>query len=65
MTMKTLDEMWETKTQEQYDVTMDDMEVKIVNELTNHNARHTEKDNQPANDDIECHVPWQCFLVED
>ena len=51
MTMKTLNEMWETKTQEQYDVTMDDMEVKIANESTNHNARNTEKDNQPANDD--------------
>ena len=51
--MRTLDKMWESMTQEQDDVMMDDMEAKIVNETTHHNSRNSTTDLQPANDDNE------------
>ena len=50
-TMRTLDKMWETTTDERNDTEMEDMEMKIVNESINHNRRNQEKSATKANDD--------------
>ena len=49
--MRTLDKIWDKLPQEDNDVSMADMETKIVNETTNHNMKNCEKKEKHANDD--------------